>query len=53
MIETAHKCYNKVKAKQEKKKMLDEATRYVLCEKLFLEITQNSQSQSLFFDKVK
>ena len=51
MIETAHKCYDKVKAKQEKK-MLDEATRYVLWKKLFLEITQNSHSQCLFFDKV-
>ena len=40
-FETTLKCCDKVKTKQEKKR-LEAATRGVLCKKLFLEISQNS-----------
>ena len=47
MIETAHKCYDKVKAKQEKK-MLDEATRCSLEKAVLRNYTKFTESVSLF-----
>ena len=43
-IKTTQKCCDKVKTKQ--KKTLEAATRGILCKKLFLEISQNSQENT-------
>ena len=44
-IKTTQKCCDKVKTKQQKK-TLEAATRGILCKKLFLEISQNSQENT-------